>query len=271
MPTIAVHTPNSQHKQLAQQIHEMLAAAIPLVEEATALPLPDTVSVELVSRDTLLDRYSAHIRGQVARDSAGLDLTRLQQTQADTAPQAARFVLQHLWLEHEPVLIADSLGRPTTLIAPQALKHQGTDTPDLLIEELVYALAQQAQVAASGGRLVPIRFWPRTPVAKDSLAQLSDGHATWTTDRVAPLLQSGAADAPGRHEPALWMRAVGFRADRRAQRATAFVGKAMSTIGPDAFNVLWTAPELVPTPSELRRPDRWFHRIPDHTALAPID
>ncbi|TFI36338.1 hydrolase, partial [Micrococcus endophyticus] len=40
-----------------------------------------------------------------------------------------------------------------------------------------------------------------------------------------------------------------------------FVSAAVAELGMDGFNVVWDAPELLPTEDELHRPERWTARV----------
>jgi uncharacterized protein (DUF2342 family) len=45
----------------------------------------------------------------------------------------------------------------------------------------------------------------------------------------------------------------------------AFVRQTIAYLGPQRWNTVWTDPELLPTDSELARPEKWTARIRAHT------
>lgn len=136
----------TRHAELADLIQELVSAAVPWVEKVTGLPLPRP-RFELVDVDGLAAAYRSFVRRQMERDSAGLDLTRWERAKLVMHPQGAEALIRHGGMSKQPVLIATSIGRPSTLIVPEAVGlQQLSETPDLLCDLLVRSLAQQAQV-----------------------------------------------------------------------------------------------------------------------------
>ena len=105
-----------------------------------------------------------------------------------------------------------------------------------------------------------------------------EGHAEVVLDDVRPnrmpsvhrlravLSRSRATDGgigPGPGLGALLLhRLMGLEA-KEAQYAdgAAFVRSAVARIGHEGFNVVWTDPALLPTPTEIARPDVWVRRV----------
>ncbi|MCX5233928.1 zinc-dependent metalloprotease [Streptomyces prunicolor] len=268
MYSINVQDDTGSNDELAGQIAHMLTDAAPYVEKATGLSLPETVAVTLVGREGLGTALGAFARRQAERETEGMQLTATQQRSVDRMPMAARTYTNHFWMINESHLIATSYGRPTTLLVPEALEPQGLNTSDQLLDLLVRALAEQAQVAACEGRLIPPQFfsilqpWPYAVIA------LSTGHACWTSNEVTPLILGRAVVRNQRPRPGAYLgrRLIGHlssaREERRTRRAVTFVGQALATVGPDRFNQVWSVDGLVPTLVELRRPDQWAKRVP---------
>lgn len=266
MINVYVQHATARTEDLAEQVHNLIAQAIPAVEKVTGLPAPDRVTVELVDIEGLATAWSAFTRRQVERDTAGLDLTEWQQKKVASMPRAARFAASRVGMSEEYTLIANSTGRPSTLIVPEALDRLGLTGPEALCELLVRALAQQAQVAACEGSLVPSRVWPVVRPGRDVADLLSYGHAQWTSDQATPLILGKPFARDRRRRQGTFLETVigllEFGLGKQQARASALVDQAMAAVGPDRFNHVWTVDGLLPTLDELRQPVSWIKRLP---------
>ncbi|MDL5199777.1 hypothetical protein [Streptomyces sp. ALI-76-A] len=261
MISMYVQNETPQTEELAEQIHQLLTQATPWVETTSGLLLP-TVRIELVGVEGLATAYAAFVRRQVERDTEGLDLTEQEHKKAAALPLTARMSARTIWMVEESILIATSVGQPSTLIVPEALEHLGlTGAPDLLCDALVRALARQAQVAACGGTRIPAPEWPIDRPAQDAITQLSDGHAQWTRDQATSQILGRPVDYTQRRRPRTFLmrraflRIAAAGAGRRRARATALVDKAVNAVGLDAFNQVWSISGLAPTLGKLRCPE----------------
>ncbi|MET9103737.1 zinc-dependent metalloprotease [Streptomyces antibioticus] len=270
MTTINVRDETGRSSRLAEDVSVFLTKAAPYVEHVTELTLPHTVTVRLLTVPDLAKDVSAFIRRQVERDTTGVELTARERKKAAALPVDAGRAARTSWAVDASVLVANTVGWPSTLVVPMALAHQGLlSDPDGLCELLVGVLTEQAQVEACRGVLVPGSAWP--PVRKDQspVLQLSAGHACWAGRRTTPLVTGNPmSDSPRRpswtyrRQSALLFLHERRQRGRRLLRSTAFVKHAMDSIGPEGFNRLWTLPGLVPTLDELRHPDQWLRRQP---------
>ncbi|MEU2354420.1 zinc-dependent metalloprotease [Streptomyces misionensis] len=266
MSSTYVHN-ETPHRELAERIEELVTRAAPWVEKVTGLVLP-LPSIELVSVEGLATAFSAFMRRSVERDTADLELTEWQKRVVAALPAVAAKAARSAWMIDESLLIATSVGRPKTLIVPEALEHLGLAAPDFLCTVVVRALAQQAQVSACDGALVPAPVWPIIPPRRDAISQFSEGHAWWTSERATPQILGRAVDHSRRRRPWTYLRTrvlvnvstAGAR--RRRVRATAFVNEAVNAVGLDAFNQVWRTPGLAPTLDDFRRPKEWISRLP---------
>ena len=60
----------------------------------------------------------------------------------------------------------------------------------------------------------------------------------------------------------LLRRLMGLEAKMRQYRdGAAFVRGVQEKVGIDGFNAVWAAPENLPTPAEIQRPQLWVERI----------
>ncbi|MET8816101.1 zinc-dependent metalloprotease [Streptomyces sp. NPDC004549] len=252
----------TRHAELATHMEELVKSAVPWVEQVTGLPLTHP-RFDLVDIDGLATAYRSFVRRQMERDTAGLDLTRWEQARLLARPQAAEFTARRAGMSKKPVLIATSIGKPSTLIVPEAAGlYRLCETPDLLCDLLVRSLAQQAQVIAGAGQVVPPPEWPKIPAPSHPIVQLSEGHARWTSGRVTPEITG--ITRPSRH-PLAKRLASSIRepmAARRAARASALVDQAVKARGLLAFNAVWSTAGLAPTRDEFRHPRRWIARMP---------
>ncbi|MFG2783818.1 hypothetical protein ACGFY7_39050 [Streptomyces prunicolor] len=201
MYSINVQDDTGSNAKLARQIDTLLNEAAPYVEKTTGLPLPETVAVTLVDPEGLGTALSAFVRRQAERETEGLKLTAYQQRKLDVAPMATRACAHRYWMTGDSNLVASSIGRPTTLLVPEGLEHQGLNTPDLLLDLLVRALVKQAQVAACAGNLIPPLFYPIAQPTQDAVEALSTGHARWTSNEVTPLILGRAVVRNQHHRP----------------------------------------------------------------------
>lgn len=269
MTAINVQDETGRSGQLAEDMHTLLGRAAPYVEKVTQLQLPHTVTVKLLTVPGLATNYSAFVRRQVERDTAGVEMTESERKRAAALPIAAGWAARTTWAVDASVLVANTVGWPSTLVVPEALAHQGLlSDPDGLCELLVRVLAEQAQVEACRGVLVPGGGWPPVGEGQDPVSQLSAGHASWAAREATPLvLGKPVSDTQRqcswtyRRQTALVFVAARGQYGRLLRRATAFVDQAMASIGPEGFNRLWTKHDLVPTLDELRHPDRWLQRL----------
>ncbi|WP_031061996.1 zinc-dependent metalloprotease [Streptomyces sp. NRRL F-5527] len=262
MITVYVLNETPRNEELAEQIQRILTEAMPAVEKVTGLPLPDNGTVDLVDPEGLGRAWCAFLRRQLARDTAGLDLSDRQQRWIAAMPEGARMAMRRFWKSEISTLIANSAGRPSTLLIPEALDLQGLTAPDQLCELLVHALAQQAQVAACDGNLVPPPAWPQVRASRNVVSLLSTGHAQWTSDQATPLILGKPVTRDRRSPLKAALRVLNLGSSRQEARAKALVGQAMSAVGPDTFNRVWSVAGLVPTLDELRDPARWIKRLP---------
>jgi hypothetical protein len=268
MYSINVKDDTGSNKELAEQIDTMLTEAAPYVEKTTGLSLPGAVAVTLVDGEGLGTALGAFVRRQDERETAGVKLTAPQQRRVDLRPMSTRTAARHFWMTDESHLVDNGMGRPTTLLVPEGLEHQGLNAPDQLLDLLVRALAKQAQVAACEGNLIPPLFSPVLQPTQHAVKALSTGHARWTSNEVTPQILGRAVVRNRRLRPGAYLgrrllgRLVLAREERRIKGAVAFVGQALAAVGPERFNQVWSVDGLVPTLDELRHPAQWVRRVP---------
>lgn len=258
------HAPH--HDDLATTMEEVLTDAVPWVEKVTGLPL-SRVRIDIVDVDGFATAYSAFVRRQIERDIAGLDLTSWYQKKVPALVYTAGVMVRKGWI-YEPALVATSNGQPSTLVLPEVPAPRGLgEEPDLLCELLVRALAQQAQVLAGDGDVVPAPEWPTLSHSGHPVVLLSEGHAQWTSSLVTPKILGHPVDTtPLRQHQPLSRRILDHVLDpgagRRRTRAVALVDQAVNAKGLTAFNRVWNTPGLAPTRDEFRNPQRWIDRLP---------
>jgi hypothetical protein len=249
---------------LAREMNELLDVAAPYVEKVTGLNVP-TVSIHLGDRASTAQEYAAFVRRQIDVDTAGLNLTSRQRRQAEEFAQGIEWTVRMKWATTDSLLITASTGRPSTLIMPEALDRQGlTLDRSRLCALMVETLTKQAQVVACGARIILQPGWPILQNRhNDPTYHLSEGHALWTSRQVCPFLLNTVKPRrepwPARCHRALLAGDVGGQR-RWRQRAASFVDKSLTAVGMEAFNLVWTEHQRLPTLAELRRPARWIRR-----------
>ncbi|MET7685633.1 zinc-dependent metalloprotease [Streptomyces sp. NPDC005423] len=266
---VRVHDATSAHPELADRITAFLTEALPQVAKVSSLPAPQAVSFQLLDTPAFIAEYVDFARGHLLRVTRDLSLTDREHIQLDhAAPPILWAWRRGDWAIRPGRITADSYGRPTTLITVPGLKAGGLlHAPDHLDHLLLVLLAEQFQVAASQGRVVPVLNWPLTfPYRRDAVGQLSDGHAHWVAEAIQRQLpprswpqRSPAYLLQAALEPVLefaWMPWL-------LRRAVRCVEQAMLAVGPEVFNQVWNTPALLPTLSELRRPATWADRLAD--------
>ncbi|MEE1736485.1 zinc-dependent metalloprotease [Streptomyces sp. BE147] len=257
----------------AAQIREILTASAPVMEQVTGLRLP-VATYHLLHHRGFVERYRINLVGAYGRDTEGYELNLLHSRIVQDLPHAlARSVGKH-WTLIEPEAVTDRLFRPAILIAVDAWAHQGVlSSSAALHDRLLCSLAYLAQITASSGEVAPQKVWPSSAAHRGHPArQLIEGHARWVADTATPIVLGGPSGKERLDHSRLYRRQSLLpdtidcgRGMRRVRRAADFVSQAVAGCGTDRFNAVWHAPDLVPTPRELKRPHEWLRR----TAPAP--
>lgn len=128
----------------------------------------------------------------------------------------------------------------------------------------------------SGGHLSPLDLL-RTPEQREiadriqAMMTLLEGHAEQVMDAVGPQVVPTVATIRARFDERrggagpldrLVRKVLGLEAKLEQYRAGgAFVRAVVEQVGVAGFNAVWTGPEAVPSPAELREPARWVARV----------
>ncbi|MFD8339865.1 zinc-dependent metalloprotease [Streptomyces solisilvae] len=266
MTDIDVWDDTGTHASLAEQIHEVISHAAPLVEEVTGLRLPSTVTYRLMHMEPWGQELGRFYRRIAERDTAGMTLTPLEQRKMDAFSKSGKMQARWTGTLTDALTVTDSIGRPQTLIAPEALRHQGVlAVPEALSERVVRSLAQQAQLAEA--TVLPPPIWPLRGAWWTRLESLVFGHANWVGNEVTPHLTGKPTTGlrlPKSRRYRVQFLFAGLLApgtSKRERQAERFIAHVLThgTLG--LFNRVWTDPERVPTLDEFAKPDTWLRRV----------
>jgi coenzyme F420 biosynthesis associated uncharacterized protein len=117
----------------------------------------------------------------------------------------------------------------------------------------------------------------QTPRQRDAVARIQalmtllEGHAEHVMDAVGPSVVPSVADirekfdarrSGGSPLDKVLRRLLGLEAKMRQYRDGAgFVNAVVAAVGVAGFNRVWTSPETLPTPAEIRDPQLWVARV----------
>ncbi|HEY0559305.1 MAG: hypothetical protein JWM48_2934 [Mycobacterium sp.] len=117
----------------------------------------------------------------------------------------------------------------------------------------------------------------QTPRQRDAVARIQalmtllEGHAEHVMDAVGPSVVPSVADirekfdarrSGGSPLDKVLRRLLGLEAKMRQYRDGAgFVNAVVAAVGVAGFNRVWTSPETLPTPAEIRDPQVWVARV----------
>lgn len=150
--------------------------------------------------------------------------------------------------------------------------------PAAVMSRLRGALRGLVDTARGRGEMSVLEL-VQTPAQRDvldritGLMSLLEGHADVVMDGVGPVVVPSVTRIRDRFEA---RRSSGGPLDRAIRRllgidmklrqyaeGATFVRAAVAELGMDGFNVVWTAPELLPTGQEIRDPSAWLARVAD--------
>lgn len=144
-----------------------------------------------------------------------------------------------------------------------------------LFDRFKHAAANLTDVLRPGGTGLPELFLDeaqRHAIARiGAVMALLEGHADVVMDDVGPRVVPTVATIRARFDKRragisgldlLIRRMLGLEAKMAQYRdGAAFVRAVTAHVGVDGFNAVWTSPETLPTPEEIRHPDRWVRRV----------
>ncbi len=144
-----------------------------------------------------------------------------------------------------------------------------------LLDRIKLAAANLPEVLRPGGAGLPELFLDeeqRHAIARiGAVMALLEGHADVVMDDVGPRVVPSVATIRARFDERragisgldlLIRRMLGLEAKMAQYRdGAAFVRAVTGHVGVYGFNAVWTSPETLPTPEEIRHPDRWVRRV----------
>ncbi|MFJ1662439.1 hypothetical protein [Streptomyces anthocyanicus] len=288
MVTLRVVDETGSHEELAAKIDSILARAVRLVEPATGLALPDTVTFRIVPVET-------YRSAQVANMALNLRKYRkvVPAWRRPFVALASRFLLRILrgrtakqgkYLVMGSTFSVPETGHSETLFVPEALQHNGILTAEKFLTALtVHEMLHQAQNAASEHRANWIANRAMTLLDPGGIRVLEEGHATWGDQAITQTLYGTAVDirsAP-KSEEYKSLHQGGVQAKLAVyEGGRLLVNSAIDAIGLQEFNKVWADDQRLPrkeevaeafaafTADEPASPTIWATRLAQTTSAA---
>lgn len=267
---------------LAERLTVIAAETAPLVEAVTRLPLPDPVIIRTVTARRWLKDHWRSARRRYLTEAATLPgVTTSLNRAAGARLLSARKARRALWPTIGGQAVQFKPGRPEMVVLPQALQHAARldDTP-FLYRIVAHELTHLAQYAASMGAVWEAQdtFFPSLRgIADRDYGFLLEGHAVWADQLITAQIFGAPVPTTAGISPgaSTTFRKVSASAQSKTFQggygpAARAVTDLIDTAGLDAFNQVWTRPDLVPTCTETDTPQLWQRRFaPLATQPAP--
>ena len=156
------------------------------------------------------------------------------------------------------------------------LEHTDLD-PSAMFSQLRQGLEQLGRIARGGGDEMSFIDLVQTPAQREiidrvtAVMSLLEGHADVVMDGVGPEVIASVSTIRDRFQQRRgsgnWLdhflkRVLGLDAKLRQYRdGAAFVRAVVGRVGQEGFNAVWSAPEQLPTKTEITDPDAWVRRV----------
>ncbi|MFJ6898243.1 zinc-dependent metalloprotease [Streptomyces hokutonensis] len=262
MPAVVVRNEaGDRFDALAERIEAIAAETLPLVEAVTGLPLPDPI----VIRTMTVRAWARDHR----RSTKRLLFSEAEQFAPSLADVRTAALLRKgrlkthrkLWPAIGGQAVLFEPGQPELVFLPEALRHAGRlDDTAFLNKALAHEQTHLAQYVASGGAAWAAQdtFFPvLRGVAGRAYGLLHEGHAYWADQQITTKIfgEPVTTDEASPHASARFLKV--FTSPQRMaavelyRQAVDNVARIINTEGLDAFNTVWTTPDLVPTTEEV--------------------
>ncbi|WP_331750989.1 zinc-dependent metalloprotease (plasmid) [Streptomyces globisporus] len=293
MTTIDVHDETGTNSQLRAQIADILSRVVPLVEPLTGLDLPGRVTFRIVPPQT----WQAEQRGDLVQRMRRFQNLQPLWKQPLIGLQSLMVIGLFRWASPTlgEVLVMGATqpkgggDESQTLLVPQALQHNGV-LSDLkyLTQLVVHELMHQAANFMNRHRGPWVADRPEVLIRQGNVDVLEEGHAHWA-DQVMSQAEFGTAcdvfSAPKseRYKKIASHPLFGLLRPKTDPYAVGrvLVASAIDTVGPRAFNRVWTDARLLPTDAEVAeaaealaadpptQPQLWANRLQDTAVTTP--
>jgi hypothetical protein len=286
------HQAGPQFDALAHRLEELAPEVVPHVQEVTALPLPETITIRLVTVPEWMRLWAQHDEQVLAAEVEALSLTYEEAEQGRSFLRTTREAHRTMGVGGQTVTYdgyASLVVLADSLLEAGHLKGGAWDTP-YLRKLIAHELTHVGQHTAGGEvyRLVTHTPFPQLRQHADRNWPFAcEGHAVWADELISARFgddsEGSRPPVHGRVPDGRWssdtmpaevldhIKAVGangvvgsarFRKNLRwyADSGRA-VGEVIAACGVHAINRIWTEPELLPTYAEERDPLAWQRRL----------
>ncbi|MEE4495114.1 hypothetical protein [Streptomyces sp. BE230] len=272
MKTILVHVRHEagpRFDALADRLKALADQTAPLVEAVTGLSLPDSVVIRTMTVRKWRAAHRRQDRVQLRGEARELRPAREARRRAKAAAVGSRMSRRVVW-PSIGAQVVDFHQRPEVVVLPQALREAGRlDDERVLQKILAHEMTHLAQYAIGNElwALMNTRYPEQRGISDRDYSFALEGHAYWADREITTkILGAPVPTAEISPHATLRYRALAETPQRNEHlryfnSAADSVGKIIEVRGFDAFNRLWTTPDLVPLTTETGRPELWLRRF----------
>ena len=271
-----------EFSRLGAEIERVIHLVAPVVEDETALTLPEEVPLRVMTPRGWQAFHAKRRRQQ----------KRVDQELAPSVSKRAGFIVANAILQRAErkwwrligiQALADPIKptRSEILVMPAAVESRGLlCEEDWLIREVSKHLTYVAQLWSGAQENPALRDYAHPSLrGVDGRAQawLNTGHCEWAANRVTQALlgRTIAARPTDGHPTPEYLKALKFRERLESIRGWsdegvgAITARIIDEVGLSAYNRVWFDAALMPTAQETRNPDVWQARLQsaDHDHL----
>jgi hypothetical protein len=252
---------------LGQLIEEMAPKIAPHVSAVTALPLPETLTIRIVTVPEWMRLWEQEDEQLLAAEVAALSPPEEEVQHARAVLLARRDAHSRMAAGAQTVRYAQAEASIVVLADNLRLRRlrDGIWSTEYVRRMLAHELAHVGQYTAGGEGYRLVRGTPflgRRQHADRAWCFAEEGYAVWAEELVTART-GGSRQAPEDDGvlSARWSSAQRQRMDRWYADAGQAVGEVIALCGLRTVNRIWTQPSLMPTTAEERDHVAWQRRL----------
>lgn len=255
---------------LGQLIEEMTPKIAPHVSAVTALPLPERLTIRIVTVPEWMRLWAQEDERLLAAEVEALSPPREEIEHARAVLLACREAHSRMAVGAQTVRYGQEASSLVVLADNLRLTQfrDGAWSTDYVRRMLAHELAHVGQYTAGGAgyRLVTgTPFLGRRQHSDRAWSFAAEGYAVWA-ERLVTARMGGTGQAPDRPDDvgipgSGWSSAQRRRMDRWYADAGQAVGEVIALCGLRAVNRIWTQFDLLPTTAEERDHVAWQRRL----------
>lgn len=271
MRTVVHHDAGLRFDALVDRLAAVTEQTAPVVMAVTGLSLPDTVVIRTMTVRNWRAVHRRQDRVRLRVEARELRPPRSSRRSAKAQAAASGFSRHIVWPSIGAQVVDFGHGRPEIVILPQALQEAGRlDDERVLQKVIAHEMTHLAQYAIADGSLwvlMNTRYPDQRGIGDRDYSFLLEGHAYWADQQVttkvlgAPVPTAEISPHATRRYRALAETSQRNESLAYFEAAADSVGRIIEAQGLNAFNRIWTAPELVPLRSESSTPELWQQRF----------